>query len=214
MKHDVRSQEGWDLLVSEGRLKYSPDIYVSGSVSVESYRIGLLDVVVSPEGEVVASSSVSNWYFMDGGSLTLKWDGDNRACIVVDVEEGATVTLIDYPDGVEPGSSSANTGKVKFVRQTSGSTPPSGGTALDGGPAHYIWVGRAITDNGGPVRTEYLQSWDILDALFPDDPHLWNAGKYLTRCGRKGGREKRGEDLRKALTYLERAIEQEERRAQ
>lgn len=214
MKHHVRSQEDWDLLVSEGSLKYSPDISISGNVSVENYRIGLLDVVVSPEGEVVASSSVSNWYFMDGGSLTLKWGGDNRACVVANVKDGATVTLIDYPDGVEPGSSSANIGEVKFVRQTSGSTPPSDGTALDVGPEHYIWVGRAITDNGGPVRTEYLQSWDILDALFPDDPHLWNAGKYLTRCGRKGGREKRGEDLRKALTYLERAIEKEERRAQ
>lgn len=214
MKHDVRSQEDWDLLVSEGGLKYSPDINISGKVSVENYRIGLLDIDVSPEGEVVASSGVSNWYYLGGGNLTLKWDGGNNASIVVDTEDGATVTLIDYPDGVEPRGSASSIGGVAFVRWISGSMPPATVTKLSDAPAHYIWVGRAVTDNGGPVRTEYLQSWDILDALFPDDPHLWNAGKYLTRCGRKGGREKRGEDLRKALSYLERAIEKEERRAQ
>lgn len=214
MKYVVRSQEEWDLLVCEGRLKYSPDIYVSGSVSVESYRIGLLDITVFDGGEVVASSGVSNYYFLRDGSLTLKWDGHNRASVVSQTADESTVTLIDYPDSVEPGSSSENVGEIEFVRKASGSTQPSDSAALDGGPAHYIWVGRAITDNGGPVRTEYLQSWDILDALFPDDPHLWNAGKYLTRCGRKGGREKRAEDLRKALSYLERAIEKEERSAQ
>ena len=50
--------------------------------------------------------------------------------------------------------------------------------------------------------------------LLPDNPHLWNAGKYLTRLGRKGDSSKRLEDLRKALSYLERAIEKEERSAQ
>lgn len=214
MKHHVRSQEDWDLLVSEGRLKYSPDINISGSVSVESYRTGLLDITVLDGGEVVASSGVSNYYFLQGGSLTLKWDGHNRASVVSQATGGATVILIGYPDGVEPGSSSENVGDLELVRWNAGSTPPSYGRAPSDGPAHYIWVGRAITDNGGPVRTEYLQSWDILDALFPDDPHLWNAGKYLTRCGRKGGSEKRAEDLRKALSYLERAIEKEERSVQ
>lgn len=208
MTHYVRSQEDWDRLVEEGELKSADEVYIYESVSVENYRDGFIDFTVTPGGSVVASSSVDNWYFLEGDNLTLKWDGKNGANISVDTSEGVTVTLVDYPDGVTPLTSANGVGKATFVRKTSEST------VLDGAPAHYIWVGRAITENGGPVRTEYLQSWDILDALFPDDPHLWNAGKYLTRCSRKGGREKRGEDLRKALTYLERAIEKEERRAQ
>lgn len=80
-------------------------------------------------------------------------------------------------------------------------------------PVHYTWVGEAIAANGGPGETANLQSWDILDALFPDNPHLWNTGKYLTRFGRKGDAGKRVEDLRKAAAYLERAIKAEERHA-
>ena len=78
-------------------------------------------------------------------------------------------------------------------------------------PAHYMWVGKAIVANGGPKWTADLQSWDLLDALFPDNPHLWNVGKYLTRFGRKGDASKRLEDLRKAATYLQKAIKAEER---
>lgn len=80
-------------------------------------------------------------------------------------------------------------------------------------PVHYTWVGEAIAANGGPGRTADLQSWDLLDALFPNNPHLWNVGKYLTRFGRKGDASKRVEDLRKAVAYLERAIKAEENRA-
>lgn len=80
-------------------------------------------------------------------------------------------------------------------------------------PVHYTWVGEAIAANGGPGRTTDLQSWDLLDALFPENPHLWNVGKYLTRFGRKGDASKRLEDLRKAATYLERAIKAEENHA-
>lgn len=80
-------------------------------------------------------------------------------------------------------------------------------------PAHYTWVGEAIAAAGGPALVDDLQSWDLLDALFPDNPHLWNVGKYLTRFGRKGDASKRLEDLRKAATYLERAIKAEERNA-
>ena len=81
------------------------------------------------------------------------------------------------------------------------------------GPPHYVWLGEALVSGGAPERTADLQSWDILDALFPDNPHLWNVGKYLTRFGRKGGSSKRVDDLRKAATYLERAIKAEGRRA-
>ena len=80
-------------------------------------------------------------------------------------------------------------------------------------PAHYTWVGKTVAANGGPDKTADLQSWDLLDALFPNNPHLWNAGKYLTRFGRKGDASKHIEDLRKAATYLERAIRAEERNA-
>lgn len=80
-------------------------------------------------------------------------------------------------------------------------------------PTHYTWIGEALATNGAPLFTVNLQSWDLLDAIFPDNPHLWNAGKYLTRFGRKGDASKRVEDLRKAIAYLERAIKAEERRA-
>lgn len=80
-------------------------------------------------------------------------------------------------------------------------------------PIHYTWIGDALARSGAPELSVNLQSWDLLDALFPDSPHLWNAGKYLTRFGRKGDASKRVEDLRKAITYLERAIKAEERNA-
>jgi hypothetical protein len=78
-------------------------------------------------------------------------------------------------------------------------------------PGHYTWLGGAITAQGGPERTVDLESWDVLDAIAPDGPHVWNALKYLTRLGRKGGADRRIVDLRKARAYLDRAISQEER---
>ena len=80
-------------------------------------------------------------------------------------------------------------------------------------PLHYTWVGDALAQAGAPASSANLQSWGVLDALFPDNPHLWNVGKYLTRFGRKGDASKRLEDLRKAATYLERAIKAEARHA-
>lgn len=77
-------------------------------------------------------------------------------------------------------------------------------------PEHYTWLGGAITAQGGPECTVDLQSWDFLDAIAPDDPHVWNALKYLTRLGRKGDTSSRIVDLRKARAYLDRAISQEE----
>ena len=79
-------------------------------------------------------------------------------------------------------------------------------------PEHYTWVGGALTRRGAPTYSADLQSWDLLDALFPDNPHLWNAGKYLMRFGRKGDSSRRIVDLRKARAYLDRAIAQEEGR--
>ena len=78
-------------------------------------------------------------------------------------------------------------------------------------PEHYTWLGGAIAAQGGPEHTVDLESWDVLDAIAPDDPHVWNALKYIARLGRKGGASSRIVDLRKARTYLDRAIGQEER---
>lgn len=44
---------------------------------------------------------------------------------------------------------------------------------------------------------------DILEMYFPNNPHLWNAGKYLLRSGYKGHEI---EDLKKLVWYVERYI--------
>lgn len=79
-------------------------------------------------------------------------------------------------------------------------------------PSHYTWLGRALADLGLSDAAN-VEAWDVLDAAFPDDPHLWNCGKYLLRQGRKGGEDKRLEDLRKARQYLDRTIARLEREA-
>ncbi len=73
-------------------------------------------------------------------------------------------------------------------------------------PSHYTWLGNALAALGLSDASN-VEAWDVLDAAFPSNPHLWNCGKYLLRQGRKGGDEKRLEDLRKARQYLDRAIE-------
>lgn len=74
-------------------------------------------------------------------------------------------------------------------------------------PDHYTWLGQSLAALG-LSDADNVESWDVLDAAFPSDPLLWNAGKYLLRQGRKGGEEKRLEDLRKARQYLDRRIAQ------
>ena len=74
-------------------------------------------------------------------------------------------------------------------------------------PTHYTWLGQALAELGLSDAAN-VESWDVLDAAFPADPLLWNCGKYLLRQGRKGGEEKRLEDLRKARQYLDRRITQ------
>lgn len=73
-------------------------------------------------------------------------------------------------------------------------------------PPHYTWLGKSLAELG-LSDVANVEAWDVLDAAFPNNPHLWNAGKYLLRLGRKGGEAKRLEDLRKARQYLDRAIE-------
>ena len=88
----------------------------------------------------------------------------------------------------------------------SGSHEPSAGEAVEA-PNHYTWIGQALAELGLSDAAK-VESWDVLDAAFPSDPLLWNCGKYLLRQGRKGGEEKRLEDLRKARAYLDRQIAQ------
>lgn len=74
-------------------------------------------------------------------------------------------------------------------------------------PDHYTWLGQSLAALGLSDAAN-VESWDVLDSAFPQDPLLWNCGKYLLRQGRKGGKEKRLEDLRKARQYLDRRIDQ------
>lgn len=83
----------------------------------------------------------------------------------------------------------------------------SGGSDAVESPAHYSWLGQSLAALGLSDAAN-VESWDVLDATFPSDPLLWNCGKYLLRQGRKGGEEKRLEDLRKARQYLDRRIAQ------
>lgn len=89
-------------------------------------------------------------------------------------------------------------------------TPPraeqGAGEAVEA-PDHYTWLGQSLTALGLSDAAN-VESWDVLDAAFPSDPLLWNCGKYLLRQGRKGGEEKRLEDLCKARQYLDRQIAQ------
>ena len=82
----------------------------------------------------------------------------------------------------------------------------SSGEAVES-PRHYTWLGQSLAALGLSDAAN-VESWDVLDAAFPQDPLLWNCGKYLLRQGRKGGEEKRLEDLRKARQYLDRQIAQ------
>jgi len=82
---------------------------------------------------------------------------------------------------------------------------PAGGAVES--PEHYTGLGQALAELGLSDAAN-VESWDVLDAAFPSDPLLWNCGKYLLRQGRKGGEEKRLEDLRKARQYLDRQITQ------
>lgn len=48
---------------------------------------------------------------------------------------------------------------------------------------------------------------DVLEDWFPQDPLLWQTGKYIARAGRKGAALL---DLKKAAWYLDRRIKKEE----
>lgn len=96
---------------------------------------------------------------------------------------------------------------MSTYEQFTGIAEASGGSDAVERPAHYSWLGQSLAALGLSDAAN-VESWDVLDATFPSDPLLWNCGKYLLRQGRKGGEEKRLEDLRKARQYLDRRIDQ------
>ena len=129
------------------------------------------------------------------------------------------VTLY-VPESLEPlyrekGFSEYGTPSRRYLDIWEGYEPPAvpasdkvwaGGEAVES-PNHYTWLGQSLAALGLSDAAN-VESWDVLDAAFPSDPLLWNCGKYLLRQGRKGGEEKRLEDLRKARQYLDRQIAQ------
>lgn len=126
------------------------------------------------------------------------------------------VTLY-VPESLEPayrekGFSEWGTPSRRYLEIWEGYEPPAEaypaeprpGEAVES-PTHYTWLGQSLAALGLSDAAN-VESWDVLDAAFPSDPLLWNCGKYLLRQGRKGGEEKRLEDLRKARQYLDRQI--------
>ena len=237
----LRTQEDYEQLDREV-ISFMDNIFIQGDIDLD-HSIGEWDIYIR-SGNVSAPSSLRSWLTLDGGTLTLVWDGDYQVDIGGYERRHSVVILDGWPDDRVP-EDEPSIG-VSFIRKGTpvatitygdGRTETEGGLDLqvapvgafdDPGetpevaasrppveevvsPVHYTWIGQAIVSSGGPERTEDLESWDILDALFPDDPHLWNAGKYLTRLGRKGSVVRRIVDLRKARTYLDRAIRREER---
>ena len=201
--YNVNSQEEWNDLVDDIDVGFCDTVHIWGDITVAKQERDL-DLVIHSGGSLSAPSSIDNWYRLAGGRLAVRWD-DYIAGQIMLYDEGTAVHHVHLENWVSdnvPAVSRADHGLVEFIIDTP-----------QDGPTHYTWIGEALVSGGAPERTADLQSWDLLDALFPDNPHLWNAGKYLTRFGRKGDASKRIEDLLKAITYLERAIKAEENHA-
>lgn len=201
--YNVDSQEEWNDLIADVNVGFCDTVHVWGDI-IGGEQKRDLDIVIHSGGSLSAPSSVDNWYRLAGGRLTIRWDGDIAGQLMLYGDSTAVqyVHLENWVSDNVPAVAEVDRRLVEFIVDTP-----------QDGPTHYTWVGEALARSGAPTLSANLQSWDLLDALFPDNPHLWNVGKYLTRFGRKGGASKRLEDLRKAATYLERAIKAEDRRA-
>lgn len=189
-----------------------------------------------------ALTSVGVWDDeVGGGTVVWQWiegtqGGPHVRWAKPTAPSGGTVILRDYPDYALPAPGTFGEGALikheytdkapeptvtihhKDGSRTVEKLPepsPAGPLPVDDvkSPSHYTWLGDAIVREGGPQDTDLIESWDVLDALFPDDPLLWNATKYLTRYGRKGASNRRIVDLRKAVEYIERRIAKLERDA-
>lgn len=204
----VRTQEDWEAIVADAAIGFSDYIFIEGPIVIDSSPANRLDIYIQRGGSITAISGTGNAYTLCGGTLSLTWSGVSGETIYTDTEcdPEPMVTLKGWPEDEHPRLHSDMDVDVSVVRTTCSGV----GDAVSE-PLHYTWVGEALAQAGAPVLSVNLQSWDLLDALFPDNPHLWNTGKYLARFGRKGGANKRVEDLRKAITYLERAIKAEGR---
>ena len=175
------------------------DVVVPRSVPELPYR-------VERGGALVIASSSESSVRMAGGALRIVYDQCLDLTLYGVNTPGGTVELVDFPD-----SAAATVARI--------GAPYSWEIVREGArveetkaPAHYTWLGPEIADRTGITYVTDLQSWDVLDAIAPADPHVWNALKYLTRLDRKGDSSRRIVDLRKAAAYLERAIEAEARR--
>lgn len=189
----------------KGGVSMKDSIHILGDVPI-SADIPPLDYWVHPGGLLSIASTSEACVRLAGGHLHIVGAGPMALQMCgTDVPSGR-VTLV--------GCSASDVGDVRKIGALyewdveADSAGPEEDVA--GSPEHYTWLGGAIIAQGGPECTPDLQSWDVLDAIAPDDPHVWNALKYLTRLGRKGGASSRIVDLRKARAYLDRAIGQEE----
>lgn len=158
-----------------------------------------------------------------GGPRRLYWSSPTPPAGLDDPTQNpygyGDVTLY-VPESLEPayrekGFSGYGMPSRRYLEIWEGYEPPTGpadtgarehGEAVES-PEHYTWLGQSLAALGLSDAAN-VESWDVLDAAFPSDPLLWNCGKYLFRQGRKGGEEKRLEDLRKARQYLDRKIAQ------
>lgn len=206
----VITQDECDCLTNTGDVSFYDTIIAACDIDATTGHGGDLNIVIEDGAHLTVLSDASSWCTLKSSSLTALWNGDDNMAVQADTKDGGEieVTLVGYPSDVEPYISAASNGSVHFNRVDSLDSASSTDS-----PEHYTWIGDALARSDAPARSADLQSWDLLDVLFPDNPHLWNAGKYLTRYGRKGDSSKRVEDLRKAVAYLERAIKAEERRA-
>ena len=130
--------------------------------------------------------------------VRLTGDGWKNAGLLPGV--GEVVKVIDTPYPLAPDRHDDTWSAAPRERFNYVSKDPSsrfGGVLVGAGgqvehPDHYNDV------DGMP------EVWDILDAFFPDNPTIWNAGKYLLRYGRKGDP---AEQLEKLIQYAERERE-------
>ena len=189
-----------------------------------------------------ALAAASAWdEHLGGGTIVWEWvegtDRDRHVMWAKAHKAGAgTVILRGYPEHVAPVNAIFGEGVCVIHEPARKATAPTATISWEDGtktveellepatitalpiddvksPSHYTWLGDAIVREGGPQDTDMIESWDVLDALFPDDPLLWNATKYLTRYGRKGSSNRRIVDLRKAVEYIERRISKLEHNA-
>lgn len=175
-------------------------VYVIGDLTLD-HRLPPT-TVIAQGATVTAPSSLDATYSTEDGTVVLVWDGATQARIGAGTAL-SSIHLQGWPDGRTPWFPVGAVQDGFTIEDSTGDETQS--------PAHYTWIGDAIVRQGGPQDTDLLESWDILDAVFPGDPHLWNAGKYMLRYGRKGSADRRIVDLRKARAYLDRAIARLER---